>query len=66
MRTRRKAGIYLDASDNTSEVFEPEILNSEEEMRIEAKLEPPPRSGTTVDTIIATPNGIRGLISFVY
>lgn len=62
----RKAGIYLDASDNTTEVFEPGILNSEEEMKIEAKLEPSPRSGTTVDAIISTPNGVRGLISFVY
>jgi len=61
-----KTGIYLDAGDETAEVFEPGILNTEEEMKIEAKLNPPPRDGTTVDTIISTPNGVRDLISFVY
>jgi len=61
-----KIGIYLDAGDETAEVFEPGILNPGEEMKIEAMLNPPPRNGTTVDTIISTPNGVRDLISFVY
>ncbi len=61
-----KIGIYSDAGDETAEVFEPGILNPEEEMKIEANLDPPPRVGTTVDTIISTPNGVRDLISFVY
>ena len=61
-----EAGIYLDASDNTSEVFELGIFNPEEEMILEAKLSPPPREGTTVDAIVATPNGIRDIFSFVY
>jgi hypothetical protein len=62
----QKTGIYLDAGDNTPEVFEPGILNPGEEMMIKVKLNPPPRDGTTVNTIIVTPNGIRDSISFVY
>ncbi len=61
-----KTGIYLDAEGGNPEVFEPGLLNPGEEMKIEAKLNPPPRDGTTVDTIISTPNGIGDSISFVY
>ncbi len=61
-----QTGIYLDAGDNTTEVFELGILNPEEEMIIEANLNPPPREGTTVDAIVSTPNGVRDLLSFVY
>ncbi len=61
-----KIGIYLDAGDETAEAFEPGILNPEEEMKIEAKLNPSPRTGTTVDAIISTPNGVRDSISFAY
>jgi len=61
-----KTGIYLDAGDNTTEVFELGILNPEEEMIIEAKLNPPPRDGTAVDAIVSTPNGVRDLFSFAY
>ena len=62
----RQTGIFLDASDNSSEVFEPGILNPGEEMEIEVKLQPPPRDGTTFETIVSTPNGVRDLISFDY
>ena len=62
----QKTGIYLDAGDNTTEVFELGILNPEEEMIIEAKLNPPPRDGTAVDAIVSTPNGVRDLFSFTY
>ena len=62
----RKIGIYLDAGGETAEVFEPGILNPGEEMKIEAMLDPPPRNGTTVDTVISTPNGVRDFISFIY
>lgn len=62
----QQTGIYLDAGAQTPEVFEPGILNPGEEMIIKVKLSPPPRDGTTVDTIIVTPNGIRDSISFVY
>lgn len=62
----RKTGIFLDASANSSEVFEPGILNPREEMEIELKLYPPPRDGTTVETVISTPNGVRDSVSFVF
>jgi hypothetical protein len=62
----QKTGIYLDAGDETPEAFEPGILNPEEEMKIEAKLNPPPQGGTTVDLIICTPNGVPESASFVY
>ena len=62
----QKTGIYLDAEAETSEVFEPDILNPGEEMKIEAKLSPSPQEGTNVDVIIATPNGVQESSSFVY
>ena len=62
----QKTGIYLDAGDETPEAFEPDILNPGEEMKIEAKLSPPPQAGTTVDVIISTPNGVQKSESFVY
>ena len=61
-----KTGIYLDAGDESPEIFDPGILNPGEEMKIEAKLNPPPRDGTTVETIVSTPSGIGDSISFVY
>jgi len=62
----QKTGIYLDAGDETPEIFEPDILNPGEEMKIEAKLSPSPQEGTTVDVIISTPNGVQESSSFVY
>ncbi len=62
----QKTGIYLDAGDETPEAFEPGILNPGEEMKIEAKLNPLPQEGTTVDVIISTPNGVNESGSFVY
>ena len=62
----QKTGIYLDAGAETAEAFEPNILNPGEEMAIEAKLNPPPQGGTTVDVIIATPNGVEESGSFTY
>ena len=61
-----ETGIYLDTGDDIPEIFEPGILNPGEEMKIEAKLNPPPRDGTAVETIISTPGGIGDSISFVY
>jgi len=62
----QKTGIYLDAGDKTPEAFEPGILNPGEEMEIEAKLNPPPSNGTTVDAMVCTPNGVGESISLVY
>jgi len=60
------AGIYLDASDNTTEAFEPGILNPQEELKIELKLDPPPKDGSAVEAVISTPNGIQDDFSLVY
>ena len=62
----QETGIYLDAQAGTPEAFEPNILNPGEEIKIEAKLSPPPQEGTTVDVIISTPNGVQEAGSFVY
>jgi hypothetical protein len=51
----RKARIGL---DGPTEFFEPGILNPSEEMVILSHLDPPPKSGTTIDISISTPNGV--------
>ena len=62
----RYEGLYLDTSANTTEAFEPGILNPEEEMKIELRLDPPPQGGITMDAIISTPNGVGDTFSLVY
>ena len=59
-----KTGIYLDADADTAEVFEPDILNLGEEIKIEAKLNPAVGAGTNNLVIVSTPNGISSSISF--
>jgi hypothetical protein len=56
-----KAGICLNGQP---ELFEPGILNPEEELVILAKLNPLPGEPTTGNITVATPNGIGGSISF--
>ena len=51
-------GMYLDAMAETPEVFEPGILNPEEEMVVRISLEPPIGSGTTNWVAISTFNGV--------
>jgi len=53
------AGIYLDASKGTEEVFEPGILNPGEEMIVRIKVSPVVGDNTTNLVTIATPNGIN-------
>lgn len=48
-------GIYLDGNP---EVFEPNILNSGEKLRIKARLDPPAKTLTTGLVVISTPNGV--------
>lgn len=60
----KKSGIYLNAADETSEVFEPGILNPGEEMVIEAKLNPSVGDNTTNLMVVSTPNGIPTSITF--
>ena len=57
----QKAGIFLNGQP---ELFEPEIVNPEEELVILAKLNPLPGDGTIGDIIISTPNGIGESLSF--
>ena len=60
----KKTGIYLDAGDETLEVFEPGILNPGEDIKIEAQLNPAVGAGTTNLVVVSTPNGIPASISF--
>ena len=59
-----KKGIYLNAEGQTPEVFEPGILNPEEEIVIEAKLSPSVGAGTTNLIVTSTPNGIPASTTF--
>jgi hypothetical protein len=51
-------GIYIDAEAKTPEVFDPGLLNPEEEMVINCQLDPPVGPNTTNMVSISTPNGI--------
>ena len=53
------SGIYLDANTLTPEVFEPGILNPDEEMVIQAKLTPTIAMTTTNRITISSLNGIE-------
>jgi len=41
-----------------AELFEPNVLNPEEQVKIRAQLDPPGGAGTTNMVVVATPNGI--------
>jgi len=60
----RKRGIYLNAENQTAEVFEPGILNPGEEMVIGAKVNPLVGLGTTNLVVTSTPSGIPASIGF--
>ena len=57
-------GIYLDTGEGTSEVFELGILNSGEEIVIEAQLDPKLKLGHTGLVVISTPSGIPASTTF--
>ena len=57
-------GIYTDADSETTEVFEPGILNPGEEIIIRAKLNPSVGRKTTNLVIVSTPNGVSASIAF--
>jgi len=59
----QKIGIYLDAGDKTFEAFEPNILNSGEEMVLDVRLSPLPKAGTSANITISALNGVRTLLS---
>jgi hypothetical protein len=51
-------GIYMDSSSMTPEVFEPGLLNPDEEMLIGCKLSPPVGPDTVNLVCISTSNGV--------
>jgi hypothetical protein len=57
-------GIYLDVATGTPEAFEPGILNSGEEMKIQIKLNPLIGDDTTNLLTIVTPNGVSSSAHF--
>ena len=56
--------IYLDESTSTVEVYEPDILNSEEEMVIRARLTNAPGTPTLNQVTITPPEGGAGTVQF--
>ncbi len=52
-------GIYRSAASLTAEVFEPGILNINEEAIVQAQVNPPVKTGSTNLVVIATENGIE-------
>ncbi|MCC6455435.1 MAG: hypothetical protein IT328_10860 [Caldilineaceae bacterium] len=59
------SGIYVDADTLTPEVFEPGILNPDEEMVMQARLLPSVAMTTTNRITISTPNGITDSSHFM-
>lgn len=59
------SGIYVDAASLTPEVFEPGILNPDEEMVIQARLAPTVAMTTTNMITINTHNGISSSSHFI-
>jgi len=57
-------GIYLNATSESPEVFEPGIFNPREEMVIEAVLDPPVKGNTSNLAVVNTPNGVSASIIF--
>ena len=58
--------IYLDASKDTDEVFDPGIFNPGEEMVITVYVSPTVGSSTTNTVTVATPNGITASTVFTH
>ncbi|HEX77525.1 MAG TPA: hypothetical protein G4O03_03815 [Dehalococcoidia bacterium] len=58
------SGIYLDAQGGTPEVFEPGILNPQEEVVIQIGLTPGVEVDSTNWAIIVTPNGVVTSVAF--
>jgi hypothetical protein len=57
-------GIYLDTAEAIAEVYEPDVLNPGEEIRLRVVLNPVVGPGNTVQTVLATPNGISSALMF--
>jgi hypothetical protein len=50
--------------NGTAEIYEPNVLNPEEQMMIRAQLNPPVGTGTTNMFIVATPSGVTASTYF--
>jgi len=57
-------GIFLDAQASNPEIFEPGILNPEEEAVLQIKLNPVVKSGSTNRVNVTTPNGVVTAMTF--
>ena len=57
-------GIFLDAQTSDPEIFEPGILNPDEEAVLQIKLSPAVKAGSTNQVSVVTPNGIVAQIIF--
>lgn len=57
-------GIYVDASALSPEIFDPGILDPDEEMIIQCQLNPPAGLNTTNLISISTPNGVKATKTF--
>lgn len=53
------AGLYMDATAATPEVFEPGILNPGEEIKLLVKLRPFAAKNVTHQILVSTPNGVQ-------
>jgi hypothetical protein len=51
--------------DGVDEVFEPNVLNPKEQIKIRAQLSPAPGAGTTNLAVVSTPNGITASTYFL-
>jgi len=62
----RVKGIYLDAATETSELLEPDVLNIDEEIVIQAKLSPKAHITANNLAIVSTPDGVKTWHYFRY
>ena len=59
-----ETGIFLDAPTSDPEIFEPGILNPEEDVVLQIKLNPAVKVGSTNLVGVVTPNGVVTSINF--
>ena len=57
-------GIYIDASASTAEVYEQDIFNPGEEMKMQLKLSPVVAASTTNRVTVSTPTGVTAEVQF--
>jgi hypothetical protein len=60
------AGIYRDAVDETDEVFDPGILDPDEEIALRMRISPGSATSTPGQVLVATENGVTLSAQFVH